>query len=53
VRAAADAMTATADRFAPQPEAQARYDPLYREVYQPLFPAVQPLVDRLAHLCPR
>ncbi|HHY54249.1 MAG TPA: xylulose kinase [Chloroflexi bacterium] len=50
VRAAADAMTATAERFTPQPDIQARYDCLYREVYQPLFPTVQPLVDRLTAL---
>lgn len=50
VRAAADAMTATAERFTPHPETQARYDRLYREIYQPLFPTVQPLVDRLTAL---
>ncbi|MFN3331146.1 MAG: FGGY-family carbohydrate kinase, partial [Caldilinea sp.] len=50
VRAAADAMTATTDRFMPDPETQAHYDQLYRQVYQPLFPAVQPLVDRLTVL---
>lgn len=49
-RTAASAMTTTADRFTPQPDAQARYDRLYREVYQPLFPTVQPLVDRLTAL---
>lgn len=53
VRAAADAMTATADRFMPAPDAQAHYDQLYRQVYQPLFPAVQPLVDRLTALSQR
>ncbi len=47
VRAAAAAMTATAESFTPQPAPQARYDRLYREIYQPLFPTVQPLVDRL------
>ncbi|MFO7631970.1 MAG: FGGY-family carbohydrate kinase, partial [Caldilinea sp.] len=49
-RTAAGAMTTTADRFTPQPDAQTRYDRLYREVYQPLFPTVQPLVDRLTAL---
>jgi sugar (pentulose or hexulose) kinase len=49
-RTAAAAMTATADRFTPQPATQARYDQLYREVYQPLFPTVQPLVARLTAL---
>jgi xylulokinase len=48
--AAAAAMTATTDSFDPQPEAQAVYDRLYTEVYRPLFPAVQPLVDRLTEL---
>lgn len=47
---AAHAMSATAARFTPEPATQARYDRLYREVYQPLFPTVQPLVDRLAVL---
>ncbi len=46
---AAPAMTATAERFAPAAAAPV-YDRLYREVYQGLFPAVQPLVDRLAQL---
>jgi len=49
-RTAADAMTATAERFTPNPDAQMHYDRLYREVYQPLFPTVQPLVDRLTAL---
>jgi len=47
---AAEAMTRVTDRFVPDPEAQAIYDPLYREVYKPLFPAVRPFVDRLAEL---
>jgi xylulokinase len=50
IRTSADAMTATAERFTPNPDAQARYDQLYRQVYQPLFPAVQPLIDRLTEL---
>jgi xylulokinase len=50
VQAAAEAMTATAERFTPQPDVQAHYDRLYREVYRPLFPTVQPLVDRLTEL---
>jgi xylulokinase len=50
VRSAAAAMTATAEQCTPQPGPQARYDRLYREVYRPLFPTVQPLVDRLTAL---
>lgn len=50
IRTAADAMTATADRFTPDPDAHAHYDQLYHQVYQPLFPAIQPLVDRLTEL---
>ncbi len=48
--AAAAQMTGTAERFDPQPEAQSLYDRLYREVYQPLFPALQTYVDRLTEL---
>jgi xylulokinase len=47
---AAEAMTDTSDRFTPEPEMQARYEPLYTEVYKTLFPTVQPLVDRLTGL---
>ena len=47
---AADRMTGTGERFVPQPETQAIYDRLYREVYQPLFPTLQPLAHRLAEL---
>ena len=47
---AADAMTGTAERFAAAPGTQAVYDRLYREVYQPLFPTLQPLLHRLADL---
>jgi xylulokinase len=47
---AAEAMTDTSDRFTPEPEMQARYEPLYNEVYKTLFPTVQPLVDRLTGL---
>lgn len=50
VVSAAAAMTATAEACTPQPGPQARYDRLYREVYRPLFPTVQPLVDRLTAL---
>jgi sugar (pentulose or hexulose) kinase len=47
---AAARMTGIAGRFIPNPEAQATYDRLYREVYQPLFPTLQPLLHRLAEL---
>ena len=47
---AAAAMSGTGRRFEPQPETQAVYDRLFRDVYQPLFPTVQPLVDRLTAL---
>lgn len=50
VRAAADAMTNTTDRFDPDPAETALYDRLFREVYRPLFPAVQGVVDRLSEL---
>jgi len=49
-RSAADNMTGTAERFIPNPETHAIYDRLYREVYQPLFPTLQPLLHRLAEL---
>jgi xylulokinase len=50
VPAAAAAMTGTADRFDPDPAAQAVYDRLYCDVYKPLFPTVQALADRLTIL---
>jgi xylulokinase len=48
--AAAQAMTSISKRFEPQTGNQAIYERLYRAVYQPLFPAVQDLVDRLTEL---
>lgn len=48
-RAAAH-MTSMADLCQPNPETRRRYDALYREIYQPLFPRLQPLVDRLTVL---
>jgi sugar (pentulose or hexulose) kinase len=50
VYSAADDMTGTTERFVPNPETQAVYERLYREVYQPLFPTLQPLLHRLAEL---
>jgi xylulokinase len=47
---AADAMTATADRFTPNPETQAVYDRLYTGVYKHLFPTLQTLLHRLTEL---
>jgi hypothetical protein len=43
-------MTSTADRFAPDLEKHAIYDQLFREVYRPLYPTLQPLIRRLAEL---
>jgi sugar (pentulose or hexulose) kinase len=48
--AAADAMTDTAERFAPDPGTHAIYDRLYASVYRPLFPTLQPLLHRLTEL---
>ncbi|MFL7794059.1 MAG: FGGY-family carbohydrate kinase, partial [Anaerolineae bacterium] len=48
--AAASAMTHTAERFAPVPDTHAIYERIYGEVYQPLFPTLQPLIHRLADL---
>jgi sugar (pentulose or hexulose) kinase len=50
VPAAAAAMTGETAAHHPDPATAARYDALYREVYQPLFPAVRPLMDRLTEL---
>jgi xylulokinase len=47
---AAAAMTSTADRFEPDAVDQATYNRLFGEVYKPLFPAVQALVDRLTEI---
>jgi sugar (pentulose or hexulose) kinase len=47
---AAGAMTHAAERFTPNPEAHAIYERLFTEVYQPLFPTLQPLINRLAQL---
>ncbi len=50
IQAAADAMTRTGERIAPDPEMQRFYDRLYQEVYHQLFPALQAALDRLAEL---
>jgi xylulokinase len=50
VSSAADGMARTSERFEPDPETQAIYERLYSEVYQPLFPTLQPLIHRLSAL---
>jgi xylulokinase len=50
VQTAADHMTNTEKRFIPSPETTALYTRLFEEVYQPLFPTLQPLLHRLAEL---
>ena len=50
VQSAAAGMTGTTERFAPDTETRAVYDRLFNEVYQPLFPTLQPLIHRLADL---
>lgn len=47
---AAAAMSRTSDRFEPNAQTHLPYDRLYREVYRPLFPTLQPLLHRLANL---
>jgi xylulokinase len=47
---AADAMTGTTRRFAPDPETHAIYDRIYGEVYCALFPTLRPLIHRLTEL---
>ena len=50
VEEAAAAMTDVAERFQPEDPARALYDDLFTQVYRPLFPAVQPQLQRLARL---
>jgi xylulokinase len=52
-RTAASAMTEKTTRFEPNAERMVNYDRLFREVYEPLFPALQPLLARLAALTRR
>ncbi len=47
---AAAAMTATADRFTPDPATRQYYNRLYTEVYKELFPTLQSLLNRLTEL---
>lgn len=48
--AAAEAMTTLGEPFAPIEEARALYEALFFEVYVDLFPAIQPMMDRLTAL---
>ncbi len=50
INQAADRMTGISERFMPNPAMQAIYSRLYTEVYQPLFPTLQPLINRLTEL---
>lgn len=47
---AATAMSRTTERFPPDAQVQPVYEQLYTEVYRPLFPALRPLLHRLADL---
>ncbi|MGH7999999.1 MAG: FGGY-family carbohydrate kinase [Brasilonema sp.] len=47
---AAKCLTKTAERFTPSQERQAIYSKLYSEVYKPLFPSIQSLVNKLTDL---
>lgn len=48
--AAAAAMTQTAERFAPIAHEQAFYERLFTQVYRPLFPALQTVLNQLSEL---
>jgi xylulokinase len=50
IPAAARSMSRRIERLEPDPDVHRRYDRLYGEVYQPLFPAVRGIVDRLTGL---
>jgi xylulokinase len=47
---AAQSMTATGKRFAPNAARHAIYDRLFRDVYKQLYPTLQPLIHRLTML---
>lgn len=47
---AAAHVTSTGQRFEPNPETQARYEPLYQDVYRHLYSTLQPLTERLTEL---
>jgi xylulokinase len=50
VREASLAMSAISRRYLADPKRAEIYQKIFQEVYTPLFPAVQPLVDRLTKL---
>ncbi len=50
VEEAAAAMTDVAESFRPDDRVRELYDELFAEVYRPLFPAVQPQLQRLSQL---
>ena len=47
---AARSMTSTRERFLPDPANSALYDQLFRQVYEPLYPTLRPLIHRLTAL---
>lgn len=50
INIAALSMTDTGSRFTPNSQTQAIYEKLYTQVYKPLFPTLQSLVQRLTDL---
>ena len=48
--AALKAMTRPGAEFTPRPEAAETYDRLYREVYAPLYPRLQPLYQKIRRI---
>ncbi|MBW4636560.1 MAG: FGGY-family carbohydrate kinase [Iphinoe sp. HA4291-MV1] len=50
ISVAALSMTDTGERFTPNSQTQVIYEKLYSEVYKPLFPTLQSLVERLTDL---
>jgi sugar (pentulose or hexulose) kinase len=50
VEEAAAAMTEVAESFHPEDSVSRLYDALFTEVYRPLFPAIQPQLQRLSQL---
>jgi sugar (pentulose or hexulose) kinase len=51
VEEAAASMTDVAESFRPTGRDRELYDALFTEVYLPLFPAIQPQLQRLSRLC--
>ncbi|MBH8566973.1 FGGY-family carbohydrate kinase [Nostoc sp. CENA67] len=50
INSACLACTGTAERFTPNHKSQLVYDKLYSKVYQPLFPTIQSLVNKLTDI---